>query len=349
MLDRPRRWRRKGLPGTWRDRGSLDKGAITLRAFITGIAGFAGSHLADYLLANTDLEVCGASLPAGGTHNVAHILDRIELRLVDLNVYENTLELLRTLRPDYVFHLAAQASVERSWTDPAETLINNITAQLNLLRAIVDLGLNPRILIVGSADEYGLVQEADLPVDEDTSFRPMNPYAVSKITQEYLGYQYYLSHDLQVVRVRPFNHTGPRQGPGFVVPDFARQIARIESGMQEAVMRVGNLAARRDISDVRDVVRAYYLALTQGEPGQVYNIGSAQAFSISEILKMLLLLSERPIDVESEPSLFRPIDVPRLVCDCRRFQDSTGWEPEYDLRHTLCDVLDYWRQRVRSE
>ncbi len=305
--------------------------------------------MADYLLARGEYQVSGISLPGEDTRNVEHILSRIALYPADLSDYGRVRELCARIRPDHVFHLAAQASVERAWLDPAATLVNNIVAQLNLLRAIAELRLEPRILIVGSADEYGAVREEDLPIDEETPLRPINPYAVSKIAQDYLGYQYYLSHGLQVVRVRPFGHIGPRQGPGFVVADFARQIARIEAGLQEPVMRVGNLSAQRDLTDVGDMVRGYYLALAKGKAGEVYNLGSGRAYAIGEILDKLLGMSRVVVRVEIDASRLRPSDIPILVCDSRRFREDTGWRPERDISDTLREVLDYWRKRVREE
>ncbi len=293
--------------------------------------------------------VFGVGLPTDSTRNIQHIESQITLHRMDLGNYDAVKDVIASTNPDHIFHLAAQASVERAWRDPAGTLVNNITAQLNLLRAVIACDLTPRILAVGSADEYGLVGIEDLPASEDTPLRPLNPYAVSKIAQDYLGYQYHLSHELYIVRVRPFNHTGPRQGLGFVVPDFCRQIVMIEKGRQEPVMRVGNLAAQRDFSDVRDVVRAYDLALSKGESGQVYNIGSSRTYSIREILDLLLSLSEIEIQVEQDPERMRPSDVPVLVCDTRYFARTTGWEPEYRLEQTLRDTLEYWRDRVASE
>jgi len=297
------------------------------------------------------VEVYGIGLPESGPsgavyRNIAHLGARIALHTADLGHYEAARELLAEVRPDLVYHLAAQAAVGRSWDDPKATLVNNVSAQANLLQAIVELGLRPRILIVGSADEYGLVQPEDLPIDEETPLRPMNPYAVSKIAQDYLGYQYHISHGLDIVRVRPFNHIGPRQGLGFVVADFCQQIAVIEAGLQEPVLRVGNLSAQRDFSDVRDVVRAYHLALTQGQSGQVYNIGSSRAYAIQEILDRLLSQSRVPVRVEPDPQRMRPSDVPVMVCDNNKLRAHTGWEPSYTLDHSLRDTLAYWRQRV---
>lgn len=325
------------------------RGESKLRALITGIAGFAGSHLADHLLTHEGIEVFGVCLPGESTRNIESIVDQIVLYPTDLHDAVGVQRLVEMVRPDWVFHLAAQASVERAWANPAETLAINITIQLNLLQAIITLGLTPRILIVGSADEYGLVHPDDLPVDEETPLRPLNPYAVSKVAQDFLGLQYYLSHHLPIVRVRPFNHIGPRQGRGFVVPDFCAQIARIEAGLAEPIMRVGNLSARRDFTDVRDIVRGYYLALTRGVPGQVYNLGSSRAQAIQEILDLLLGMSRTVVRVEPDPERLRPSDIPTLVCDSSRLYAATGWAPEYTLEHSLQDALNDWRARVCQE
>jgi len=325
------------------------RGESTLRALITGIAGFAGSHLADHLLTQEGIEVFGICLPGESTRKLLSILDRIELYPVDLHDAADVRRLMGTIHPDLIFHLAAQASVERAWANPAETLATNITIQLNLLQAIIALGIAPRLLIVGSADEYGLVRPDDLPIDEDTPLRPLNPYAVSKVTQDFLGLQYHLSHHLPIVRVRPFNHIGPRQGRGFVVPDFCAQIARIEAGLAEPVLKVGNLSAQRDFTDVRDIVRGYYLALTKGTPGQVYNLGSSRAQSIQGIVDSLLGMSHVTVHVEMDPARMRPSDIPTLVCDSSRLQAETGWKPEYTLQQSLQDALDDWRERIRQE
>jgi len=319
-----------------------------LRALITGIAGFAGSHLCDYLLSLGGIQVSGACLPSDSLRHLNHCLSQIDLHRLDLTDYQAVITLLEKTRPDYLFHLAAQASVRRAWEHPAETLVNNAAAQLNVLHAIVQLNMRPRVLVVGSADEYGLIPQGGLPVDEETPLRPLNPYAVSKIAQDFLGLQYHLSHGLHVVRVRPFNHIGPRQGLGFVVPDFCKQIAEIELGRREPVVRVGNLSARRDFTDVRDMVRAYYLALAKGKPGEVYNIGSGRALAIHEVLDCLLQQSRVPVRVEQDPGRMRPSDIPVIICDSRRFRQDTGWRPERDIKQTLRETLDYWREQVQN-
>ncbi len=317
-----------------------------MRALITGIGGFAGSHLSDYVLSQTDWQVFGCILPGWDRARLDRRANCIELDLRDRLAVRAMLE---QAAPDVIFHLAAQAFVPVSWQDPWDTLENNIRAQTNLLDGLVKLNARPRVLIVGSNEEYGLVRPEDLPLDEDSPLRTNNPYAVSKAAQDWLGLAYFLSHQIPVVRVRPFNHIGPRQGDSFVVPAFAKQIAAIEAGRQEPVIRVGNLAARRDFTDVRDVVRGYWLALEKGVPGEVYNIGSGQAHSIQELLDTLLGMSTIKLQVQTDPAQSRPSEVPVVVCDARKFRERTGWQPTIPIQQSLQAVLDYWRQEVREK
>jgi GDP-4-dehydro-6-deoxy-D-mannose reductase len=319
-----------------------------LRALITGVTGFAGSHLAEYLIAHTDLEVLGTDI-SSNDRNIAHIKRDIEFVLGDMSQPDVASDVLIRTKPDYIFHLAAQAFVPISWRDPWQTLANNIRAQLNILQALLETGARPRVLIVGSADEYGLITPDELPITEATPLRPYSPYAVSKIAQDMLGYQYYASHSLPIVRVRPFNHIGARQSPAFVTSDFARQIAEIEAGSQEPNLKVGNLDARRDFTDVRDMVRAYHLALEHGEAGDVYNLGAEKAYSIREVLDMLLGMSEAKIEVVPDEGRFRPSDVPIVVCDCGKFRERSGWRATIGLQESLLDVLNYWRKRIRED
>ncbi len=318
-----------------------------MRALVTGLAGFAGSHLADYLLTQADLEVWGIDL-AGG-EKIASIRHRINLFSGDLSDPQFVKRALEEASPDYIFHLAAQAFVPLSWEDPWGTLANNIRGQLNLFQGVLSLGLEPRILVVGSADEYGMVRPEELPIGEDTPLRPYNPYAVSKVVQDMLGYQYFASHGLPVVRVRPFNHIGPRQSEAFVASAFAKQVAAAEMGLLPPVVRVGNLETKRDFTDVRDMVRAYWLALLRGKPGEVYNIGSGVTRSIEELLNILLGESEMELGVEEDPTRLRPSDVPVVVCDPRKFKERTGWEAQVSFEKSLRDILDYWRERVKEE
>ncbi len=317
-----------------------------MRALITGVGGFAGSHLSDYLLTQTDWQVSGCVLPGWDCSRLDRRVACVELNLRDQLAVR---AMLGDSAPDVIFHLAAQSFVPVSWDDPWDTLENNIRAQANLLDGLVKLGASPRVLVVGSNEEYGLVHAEDLPLREDSPLRPNNPYAVSKVAQDLLGLSYFLSHRLPALRVRPFNHIGPRQGESFVVSSFAKQIAMIEAGQQEPVIRVGNLSARRDFTDVRDVVRAYYLVVTQGQPGEVYNIGSGRSRSIQGILDILVSLGRVAVHVEQDLARMRPSDTPEIRCDASKLQAVTGWEPTIPLEQSLRDVLDDWRAKITQQ
>jgi GDP-4-dehydro-6-deoxy-D-mannose reductase len=249
------------------------------------------------------------------------------------------------VRPEWIFHLAAQSFVPTSWTAPTESLVTNIVGQLNVFEAVKKLGIRPRIQLACSSEEYGLVLENELPIQETNPLRPLSPYAVSKVGQDMLGYQYWMSFQIPIIRTRGFNHEGPRRGPVFVCSDFAKQIADIEKGRRAPVVRVGNLEARRDFTDVRDVVRAYWLALEKGEPGEVYNIASGRAWTIREMLDLLLTMSSAKIKVEPDATRMRPSDVPVLVGDASKFRKRTGWTPEIPFERTMRDLLAYWRER----
>ncbi|HUX75749.1 MAG TPA: GDP-mannose 4,6-dehydratase [Anaerolineae bacterium] len=315
-----------------------------MRSLITGAGGFVGGHLCAYLLAHTDWELTGTVYP--------HPVDaqpqepRLRLKHADLRDPEGVQALVGELQPDTIFHLAAQSFVPVSFADPWDTLQNNIRAQLNLLEAVRRSGRDVRVLVVGSNEEYGAPKPEELPQTEESPLRPNNPYAVSKVAQDFLGLQYYLAYGLPVVRVRPFNHTGPGQAPRFVVPAFASQIARIEAGLQEPVMKVGNLEAARDFTDVRDIVRAYHLAASQGEPGEVYNLASGRPQSVRGLLEMLLSYSRTQIRVERDPSRYRPVDVPVVYGSAAKFRQRTGWEPQIPFEQTLRDTLAYWREQA---
>jgi len=315
-----------------------------LRALITGAGGFVGGHLCAYLLAHTDWELMGTVYPHPVEAQPPE--PRLRLRHADLRDPGGVQALMDEVRPEYVFHLAAQSFVPTSFADPWDTLENNIRAELNLLEAVRRSGRRVRVLVVGSNEEYGAPRPEELPQTEESPLRPNNPYAVSKVAQDFLGLQYYLAYEIPVVRVRPFNHTGPGQSPRFVVPAFASQIARIEAGLQEPVVRVGNLEAARDFTDVRDIVRAYHLAVTQGEPGEVYNLASGRPHSIQELLETLLSYARVKVRCERDPSRYRPVDVPIAYGSAEKFRRRTGWKPEIPFEQTLLDVLDYWRGQV---
>ncbi len=318
-----------------------------MKALITGIAGFAGSHLAEHLLNGTDWEICG--LIHRRSENIAHLRERLALFQGDVCDLGSISHILAQTRPDYVFHLAAQSFVPTSWRDPWETFESNIRGQLNILQAAVDLALESKILVVGSNEEYGLITAEELPIKETAPLRPNSPYGVSKITQDMLGLQYHLGHGLHTVRVRPFNHIGPRQSERFVAAAFAKQIAEIEMGLKPPVVKVGSLKAKRDFTDVRDVVRAYHLVLTKGQTGEVYNIGSGVARSVQEILDVLSSLSRVEFSVEQDPARLRLSDIPVSFCDYTKLREQTGWRPGILFEESLRDTLDYWREKMKSE
>jgi GDP-4-dehydro-6-deoxy-D-mannose reductase len=318
-----------------------------MRALITGITGFAGSHLAEHLLAeHPDVKVYGTFRWRSRMDNVEHFDRKIELLETDLRDYSSMQRALAISRPDYIFHLAAQSYVPASWTAPTETLVTNVTGQTNLFEAIRSLQLDPVVQIACSSEQYGLVLPDEVPIKETNPLRPLSPYAVSKVAQDYLGYQYFQSYGLKVVRTRGFNHTGPRRGQVFVTSNFCSQVAAIELGLQEPVIRVGNVEAIRDFTDVRDMVRAYWLAVTKARPGEVYNIATGQGIRIREILDRVIALSRVEVKVEVDPARLRPSDVEILVGDSSKFRADTGWEPRIPFEQTLHDLLGYWRTRM---
>ncbi|MCC7352118.1 MAG: GDP-mannose 4,6-dehydratase [Anaerolineae bacterium] len=318
-----------------------------MQALITGISGFVGSHLADYLLSHTDWQIAGTLF--GDATPIAHLRERVTLYPADLTRPEAARAVVEETQPDVIFHLAAQSLPALSRQDPWGTLETNLRGQLNILEAAALLRNTCRILIVGSSEEYGLVRPQDLPVSETTPLRPLTPYAVSKVAQEMLGLQYHLSRGLYVLLMRPFNHIGPRQRLGFVAADFAHQVAQAEAGLLSPVVAVGNLDVARDFTDVRDIVRAYYLAVVEGEPGQVYNLGSERAHTVRELLQHFIDLTGLRIEVREDAARKRRVDVPMIVSDCHKFRLRTGWQATIPFTQTLRDILDDWRTRVRQE
>lgn len=317
------------------------------KALITGITGFAGSYLAEYLVSTRKYVVSGTYLFEESLRNVSAIKSKLNLIKADLSLEKSVLDIIKEVSPSVIFHLAALTSPADSFKNPIETLTNNISLQVNLLEAVKKNNLfNTKILIVSSADIYGLVKKEDLPIDEQTPLIPTNPYSVSKITQDFLGLTYFLSYNLKIIRVRPFNHIGPRQSPQFVVSSFAKQIAEIEKGKREPTLRVGNLDAKRDFTNVKDMVAAYVLAIEKGKDGEVYNIGTGTSYKISDILNRLVLLSSKRIKIEEEEGLLRPSDNPELICDASKFVKLTAWKPEVPIERTLKDTLDYWRNII---
>ena len=312
------------------------------KVLITGISGFAGSFLAEELLSSDDYEIYGTYLLEKSLSNISQIKERVKLSRLDLLDYGKVSEVVGKIRPDIVFHLAAIANTSQSFESPQEVFTNNVNSQLNLLEALRKEKLNPKMLIVSSAEVYGAVSEENLPIDEETPLLPSNTYAVSKLSQDFLGLQYFLTYGMKIIRVRPFNHIGPRQSPNFVVADFAKKIVDVEKGKTDGI-RVGNLQSKRDFTDVRDMVKAYSLSISMGKPGDVYNLGSGKSYLISEVLDKMIKMSKSRVKVEADKSLLRPSDNPQLICDYSKFRKLTSWEPKIDIDKTLMDTLEYWR------
>jgi GDP-4-dehydro-6-deoxy-D-mannose reductase len=314
-----------------------------MHVLVTGATGFVGTHLCRYLLAHTAWSITGTVFPGPPLAS-----DTPRQRWVGLDARDEdaVYELLKTTQPDAIVHLAAQSHIPTAYRDPWGTLKNNIRGQLNLLEACVKLSLSPRFIVIGSSEEYGRARAEDLPLQEDHPLRPENPYSVSKVAQDVMGYQYFISYGIPVIRMRPFNHIGPAQSARFVLPAFAQQVAKIEAGLQAPVMRVGNLEPARDFTDVRDVVRAYHLALQEAVPGEVYNLASGQPRTIRSLVDALLALISVSVRIEVDPDRYRPADVPVIYGSAEKFRQATGWTPQIPFEQTVRDVLDAWRQKI---
>lgn len=331
----------------------------TPRALITGITGMVGSHLADYLLANTDWEVIGLCRWRSSLDNVRHLLPRVNaadrVRFVhgDLRDSLSLQHAIQDARPDYVFHLAAQSYPKTSFSAPLETFDTNINGTARLLEVIrLCPEIAPVVHVCASSEVFGRVPREKLPIDEECSFHPASPYAISKVGTDLIGRFYAEAYDMRVMTTRMFTHTGPRRGDVFAESSFAKQIAMIEAGLLPPVVRVGNLDSLRTFADVRDAVRAYYLLVTHNPvAGAYYNIGGQHTCTIGEMLDHLLGLSPAggTISVERDPARLRPIDADLQVPDTTKFADHTGWHPQIPFRQTMADLLDYWRQRVADE
>ena len=343
-----------------------------LRVLITGITGFAGSHLAEYLLERGDVEVYGCCRWRSRMDNLEDIArqgklntravegsptDAVTLEEIaepgavnliygDMTDAVSMRRLIEAVRPHRIFHLAAQSFVPTSWNAPVETFEVNAIGQINLFEAIREVGIDPLIQVAGSSEEYGFVHPDEVPMKESNPLRPLSPYAVSKVAQDMLARQYHYSYGLKTVVTRGFNHTGPRHGEVLSCSSFAKQISQIEKGLRPPVLYVGDLSSQRDFTDVRDVVRAYWLVLEKGVAGEVYNIGSGTTRTIQSVLDMLLSMSTTKIEVRRDPLRMRPSDVKILWADDSKFRKQTGWEPQIPFEQTMQDLLNYWRGRV---
>jgi GDP-4-dehydro-6-deoxy-D-mannose reductase len=319
-----------------------------MQVLITGMGGFVGNHLAAILLKETNWSIIGISRDQRRVFS-ASSAERMRWVQADLQNAARVSDVLSQHQPDVIVHLAAQSHIPTAWQKPWETFENNVRGQLNLFQGVIAAKLAPRILIVSSNEVYGAPTLDELPIRESKVMRPNNPYAVSKATQDLMAIQYWMSHRMDVIVARPFNHTGPGQLPQFVVPGFAKQIAEIETGAQPPVMHLGNMAAERDFTDVRDIVRAYFMLIEKGVGGQIYNVCSGTPRSIQSILDSLFKLTPVKIAQETDPNKFRPADTPVSFGDNSHIRDAVGWQPIITFEQTLADILNEARNNVHTK
>lgn len=320
-----------------------------MRILITGITGMVGSHLAEYVLAHhPEVEVHGLVRWRSPRDNIRAIQDRVRLHEGELRDLSSLVRVLDTVRPERIFHLAAQSYVSASYTAPADTLHTNVIGTTNLLDAIRMTKIDPRVHICSSSEVYGQVREDEVPIRESNEFRPASPYAVSKCGEDMIALQYFLSYGIKTIRTRMFTHTGPRRGDVFAESAFAKQIAEVEAGLRPNPIKVGNLNSVRTFADVGDAVRAYWLLLEKCTPGEVYNIGGERTMLVGEMLDVLIGMAGCRIQYEVDPALVRPSDVTLQIPDTSKFRAATGWSAKIPLETTLRDLLDYHRGRIRE-
>ena len=320
-----------------------------MKVLVTGITGFAGSYMADYLLERGDCEVYGIKRWSSRLRNVKHILDKIKLHDCDIQDYTSVHHMLDTIRPDRIFHLAAQSYVSPSWNMPFLYFDVNVKGTLNILESMRELKIDPLMHISGSGEEYGLVYPNEVPIKEDNPLRPVNPYAVSKVAQSLICYEHFKSYGQRLIRTRAFNNEGPRRDNVFAFASFAYQIAMMEIKGTERVIRVGNLTAKRDFTHIKDIVTGYWMALDKGEPGELYCLGANHVRTIREGLDYLISRSTvKGIKVFEDPKLVRPTEVPLLVSNTTKLKKQTGWEPKYSFEQIMDDIMEYWRIFVRD-
>lgn len=314
---------------------------------ITGITGFVGSHLAEYILnLEAEHQIYGLCRWRSPKDNLAKVYNKITLLEADLCDLSALIRHIKAVKPEIIFHLAAQSYVLTSFNSPVHTLWTNVIGTTNLLEAVRIVGIDPIIHICSSSEVYGQVSESDVPIKETCPFRPASPYAVSKVAEDMVGLQYWISYRMRTIRARMFTHTGPRRGDVFAMSFFAKQIAASELNLKEPVIRVGNLKSVRTFCDVRDTVRAYWIMVNQCHAGEVYNIGGNRTLTIGEALDILLSYSKKKFQIKVDPGLMRPSDVTLQIPCIDKFRERTGWEPEILLEKTLRDLLDYWRQEL---
>lgn len=313
------------------------------KALVIGAGGFVGSYLVRHLHDDLGYQVVATKLSSEKIGDIP-----AEVKDLDILNKEAIVTLLFEVRPDYIFHLAAQSSVSVAWNNPQLTIDINIKGAVNLMDAIRELFYKPRVVVIGSGEEYGHIRAGETPIKEDNRLNPGNIYAATKACQNMIGSIYSKAYDMELIMVRAFNHIGPAQSPIFVVSDFCKQVAEIEAGLREPIMYVGNLSAKRDFTDVRDVVRAYALLAAHGVKGETYNVGRGHAYAIREILDKIIALSDKEIAVEIDQAKIRPVDVPIIEADISKLVEATGWDPSIRIDDTLKEVLDYWRKNVKE-
>lgn len=329
---------------------------MSKRVFITGITGMVGSHLVDFLLEETDWEIYGLTRWRSPLDNISHLLprinanDRVHLVYGDLRDYLSIHEAVKKAQPDYVFHLAAQSYPKTSFDSPLDTLETNVQGTANVLEALRKNDIKAITHVCASSEVFGRVPKEKLPIDEECTFHPASPYAISKVGTDLIGRYYAEAYDMTVMTTRMFTHTGPRRGDVFAESTFAKQIAMIEAGLIPPVVKTGNLDSLRTFADVRDAVRAYYMLVTiNPTPAAYYNIGGTYTCSIADMLKTLISMSTvKDIRVETDPERLRPIDADLQVPNCAKFKAHTGWEPQISFEQTMRDLLEYWRERIQS-
>src|SRR5262245_32374962 len=318
-----------------------------MKILITGITGMVGSHLAEYVVEQHPLvEVHGLVRWRSPREHLVRVADRITLHDGELRDLHSLVAVLRTVRPDWIFHLAAQSYVTTSFLAPADTLHTNVIGPTNLLDAVRMVGIDPKVHICSSSEVYGQVTADEVPIRETNALRPASPYAVSKVGEDLIALQYFQSYGVRTVRTRMFTHTGPRRGDVFAESAFAKQIAEIEAGIRTNPIRVGDLESVRTFADVRDAVRAYWLLLEKCPPGEVYNIAGDRTMTVGQMLGLLTSMARTRIEHEVDPALLRPSDVTLQIPDITKFREATGWQSEIPLEQTLADLLDYHRARL---
>lgn len=311
------------------------------RSLIIGAAGFVGAYLIDCIAENQDMSIYATKLPNEKVNR-----DNVTVFDLDIMDKEAIVALLFEVRPDYIYHLAAQSSVGVAWKNPSLTIDVNIKGSINVMDAVRELYYKPKVLLIGSGEEYGYIKPEEIPINEENRVRPGNIYAATKACQNMIGHIYAKAYDMELYMVRAFNHIGPGQAPLFVVSDFCKQVAEIEKGLREPVIYVGNLDSRRDFTDVRDVVRAYTALIETGVSGETYNVGSGNALCIRDILQTIITMSEVKIDVQIDPNKLRPIDIMTIEADTHKIYELTGWKPMISISQTIEETLNFWRAQV---